>query len=107
MSISSATDRRSSLRRVQPRHLVGGLLLAIGLIAVLVTIAISSTATTAGRQSAQPAPLSATQSHPATQPMPAPVSDVPTGTSRYQVTGPLVALGTPDRSAGARGLGHR
>lgn len=107
MSISSAPDRLSSPRRVQPRHLVGGLILAIGLIAVVVTIAISSTATRTNPQTVHPATISAAQSHSATRPMPAPVSSLPTGTSRYRVTGPLVAVGIPDRPVAAPGLGHR
>ena len=81
MSISSATDRLASRPRVQPRHIVGPLLLAIGLIAVAVAIAISSTNSTVGRLSARPGTINATQSQPARQSAAAPVSSVPGGTS--------------------------
>jgi hypothetical protein len=64
MSIASATDRLASPRRVQPGHIVGVLLLAIGLIAVAGAIAISSTISTAGRLSARPSTIHATPSEP-------------------------------------------
>lgn len=65
MSISSATDRLATPPRVEPRHIVGPLLLAIDLIAVAVAIAISSTTSTVGRLSARPGTINATQSRPA------------------------------------------
>jgi hypothetical protein len=94
MSISTATDRLAFPRRVQPRHLVGGLLLAIGLIAVVVAIAISSTATSTS-QTARLATNHPTQSQPVAQPTSAPAPSVPSGTFRDPVTHALLAVGNP------------
>ena len=107
MSITSATDRLASPRRVQPRHIVGALLLAIGLIAVAVTIAISSTTSTAGRLSALPGTINATQSHPAAQSTGAPASTQPAGAFRDPVTHALLTVGTPPAPQAQPGPGHR
>ena len=96
MSITTATDRLSSPQRVQPRHLVGALLLALGLIAVLVTIAISSiTTTTHSRVNAHQATINATQSHPVTQPADTLDSNVPSGTFRDPTTHALLPVAPP------------
>jgi hypothetical protein len=108
MSISSATDRVvASSRRVQPGHMVGVLLLAIGLIAIVVAIAISSTTSGTGRVSAGPATINAPQSHPAAQPTSATVPNVPRGTFRDPVTHALLAVGAPAAPQAEPGLGHR
>ncbi|MBV8997809.1 MAG: hypothetical protein JO304_02050 [Solirubrobacterales bacterium] len=104
MSISSATDRLPSTRRVQPRHMVGALLLAVGLLAVLLTITISSTTTTASRPTAHPAAINATPSHPVTQPTDTLDSNVPSGTFRDPVTHALFPVNTPP--APQRETGH-
>lgn len=107
MSISTATDRLVSPRRVRPRHLVGALLLGMGLIAVIVAIAISSTTSSAHRVSARQATTSVTQSHPAAQPTSAPVSSVSGGTFRDPVTHALLPVGTPTVPEATPGPGHR
>ena len=107
MFICSATDRLASRPRVQPRHIVGPLLLAIGLITVAVAIAISSTNSTVGRLSARPGTINATQSQPARQAAAAPVTSVPGGTFRDPVIHALVAVGAPAAPQEEPGLGHR
>jgi hypothetical protein len=97
MSISSTTDRLPSPRRMQPRHMVGALLLAIGLIAVVVAIAISSTTSTVSRPNAHPATINATQ------PTDGLDSSVPSGTFRDRVTHAVLPAGTataPQRETG-------
>ncbi len=64
MSTSSPTDRLASPRRVQPHRMVGVLLPAIGLIALVVAIATSSTTSTAGRLSARPGTIPPPPTHP-------------------------------------------
>ena len=95
MSISSATDHLVSTRRVQPRHMVGALLLAVGLIAVVVAIAISSAASSVSRPSAGPATITATPSQPTVQPTGAPLSSVPGQTFRDPATHALLPVGIP------------
>jgi hypothetical protein len=106
MSISKAADRPSAPRRVQRRHLVGALLLAIGLIALVVTIATSSTTTSTSRVNAHPFTINATQS-PTAQPTSAPVPSVPGGTFRDPVTHGLLAVDTPAAPQADPGPGHR
>ncbi len=106
MSIASATNHLASPRRVQPRHIVGALLLAVGLIAVAVTIALSSATSTAGRLSARPATISA-RSHPAVEPTGVSDTNLAGGTFRDPVThGPLTA-GIPPAPQAEPGPGHR
>ena len=106
MSIASATNHLASPRRVQARHIVGALLLAVGLIAVAVTIALSSATSTAGRLSARPATISA-RSHPAVEPTGVSDTNLAGGTFRDPVThGPLTA-GIPPAPQAEPGPGHR
>jgi hypothetical protein len=107
MSVSTATDRLPSSRRVPPRHMVGALLLASGIIAVLVLILNSSTTSRTVHMSARPAVISATHSHPAAQATSAPVSSVADTTFRDPVTHALLAAGTPATPQAEPGLGHR
>ena len=107
MSISSATDRLASPRRLQPRHIVGALLLAIALIAVAVAIAITSTTSTAGRPSARPGTINATQSHPAAEPTGVSDTNLAGGAFRDPVTHALLAVGTPAAPQAQPGPGHR
>jgi hypothetical protein len=107
MFISSATDRLAYPRPVQPRHIVGALLTAVGLIAVVVVIAISSTTSTSGRLSARPGTIAAPQPQSVAQPTGAPVSSVPAGTFRDPVTHALLSVGTPPAPQAQPGLGHR
>lgn len=106
MSISSATDRLASPRRVQPRHIAGALLLAVGLIAVAVTIAISSTTSTAGRLSARPATISA-RWHPAVEPTGVSDTNLAGGTFRDPVTHAPHTAGIPPAPQAEPGPGHR
>jgi hypothetical protein len=107
MYISSAADRLAPPRRVQPRHMVGVLLLAIGLIAIVVAIAISSNTSGTGRVSARPATINATSPHPLAVPTGATVSSVPGGTFRDPVTHALLAVGIPAAPQAEPGPGHR
>jgi hypothetical protein len=95
MSISTATDRPASPRRVQPPHVVGALLLAIGLIAVVVAIAISSTTSSAGRVSARPDTINTTRSHPTPEPTSVSDTNLAGGPSRAPATHAPFPVGTP------------
>ena len=105
MSISSATARLASPRRLQPRHMVGALLLALGLIAIIVAFEISSYSPI--RTGARPAARDATQSRPSAQPTGVSAVSVPAGTFRDPVTQALLAVGTSAAPRAASGLGHR
>ena len=107
MSISSATARLASPRRLQPRHMVGALLLALGLIAIIVAFEISSTTSSPIRTGARPAARDATQSRPSAQPTGVSAVSVPAGTFRDPVTHALLAVGTSAARRAASGLGHR
>ena len=100
MSITSATDRLASTRRAPSRPMVGALLLVVGLIAVVVAIAVSGTASTDGRLSAGPPRIDA----PAlTGLIGAPDLSVPGGTFRDPSSHALLAVGTsavPQRASG-------
>lgn len=106
MSISPATDRLASPRRGQHRNMVGVLLLAVGLIAIVVAIAISSTTSGTGRVSARPAAINATRSRPAARPTGATVSGVHGGTFRDPATHALLAIGSPAAPQAEPGPGH-
>ena len=107
MSISTTTDRLAPPRRVQPRHLVGALLLAIGLIAAVAAIAISTTTTNASHPGARPATTTVTQPHPPAQPTGAPVSSASGATFRDPITHALITTGTPPAPQAEPGPGHR
>jgi hypothetical protein len=107
MSISAATDRLSSSRCVQPRHIVDALLMAIGLIAAVAAIAIAGTTSNAGRQTARQAAMNPTQSYPAAQPTRARVSSAPGATFRDPATHELLTVHTPTAQRADFGLGHR
>ena len=95
MSISSATDRLSTLRRVERAHLGGGLFLAIGLITLVVAIAVSSTTPTDGRLTAGPRPIDAPRSRAMTGLIGAPDLSVPSGKFRDPVTHAVLTVDTP------------
>jgi len=109
MSISSAPRRLASARFAQPRHVVGAVLLVIGLIVVVIAIANSATTTpsAASRFSARPRPISLTQSTSPAAATGAPVSSVPHGTFRDPVTHALLPADAPVAPQSEPGLGHR
>jgi hypothetical protein len=107
MSISTATDRLSSSRRLQARHVVDALLLAIGLIVSVAAIAIAGATSNASRQIASSATINQTQSHPAAQPTRAPVSGAPGATFRDPATHELLNVHTPTAQQADFSLGHR
>ena len=104
MSISTATSHLASPRRMQPHHMVGALLLALGLIAVVVAIAISTSSTTSSQPpSARPATINPTPS----QPTGAPVPSVPGATFRDPATHALLAVGSQAAPQADSSVGHR
>ena len=107
MSTSSPTDRLASPRRVQPRRMVTGLLLAVGLLTLAVVIASSSTTSIAGRMSARPTTINTPPRRSVTQPMADPMSPASGGTFRDPVTHALLAVGSTAAPQAAPGLGHR
>jgi len=108
MSISTVTtDRLAPPRRVQPRHMVGALLMAIGLVAVVVAIATSSITSTAGRVTGRAARINTTKPQPVVQPTGVSDSSVPGGAFRDPVSHRLLTVGSPATPAAEPGLGHR
>jgi hypothetical protein len=103
MSVSTVAHRLTSPNRMQASHMVGVLLLAIGMVAVVVAIATSSTTSSAGKLSARPAAINATPSPSAGGATPS----VPGGTFRDPVTHALLAAGSPAAPQAEPGLGHR
>jgi hypothetical protein len=91
---------------VQPRHLVGALLLAFGVIAIVVAISISSTTSSAGGMSARPATINA-RSHPAAEPTGVSDTNLAGGPLRDPATHALLAAGTRAAPQAEPGLGHR
>ena len=113
MSISTATDRLSSPRRLPRGQIVAALLAAIGLIGAVVAIAVSSATSSPGRVSARPGTISLTRPSLAAQPTPA-VTTAAHGYFRDPVTHALAPVGTSVVSSAAPrtprttpGPGHR
>ena len=92
MPIASTTNHLAPPRRAHPRHIVGALLLAIGLTAVAITITITSTTSTASRLTARPATINP-RSHPTVEPTGVSDTNLAGGTFHDPVTHAPLAAG--------------